>query len=89
MKKAKSELNDWLRPEYNRSDLGEIVRAKYAQRLKESTNIVVLDPPSCEGVPDRRRGEQSTPRRAQACESFLPHRRAPNPDRPQTGGRLA
>jgi hypothetical protein len=32
MKKAESESNDWLRPEYERSDLGEIVRGKYAGR---------------------------------------------------------
>jgi hypothetical protein len=30
MKKAKSELNDWGRPEYKRSDFGEFIRGKYA-----------------------------------------------------------
>ena len=44
MKKANSELNDWLRPEYKRSDLGKLVRGKYAKRIQESTNVVVLDP---------------------------------------------
>ena len=44
MKKAKSELNDWGRPEYKRSDFGEIVRGKYAKRVRESTNVVVLEP---------------------------------------------
>jgi hypothetical protein len=44
MKKAKSEMNDWLRPEYDRTDLGEIVRGKYANRLGEATNVIVLDP---------------------------------------------
>lgn len=44
MKKAKSELNDWLRPEYKRSDFGEIVRGKYANRIRKSTNVIVLDP---------------------------------------------
>jgi hypothetical protein len=44
MKKAKSELNDWLRPEYKRSDLGKLVRGKYAKRIRESTNVIVLDP---------------------------------------------
>lgn len=44
MKKAKSELNDWLRPEYKRSDFGEIVRGKYAYRIRKSTNVIVLDP---------------------------------------------
>ena len=44
MKKAKSELNDWLRPEYERSDFGQVVRGKYAKRLRESSNVIVLDP---------------------------------------------
>jgi hypothetical protein len=28
---AKSELNDWTRPEYKRSDFGQLVRGKYAK----------------------------------------------------------
>ncbi|MBA2526135.1 MAG: hypothetical protein H0V18_10190 [Pyrinomonadaceae bacterium] len=44
MKKAKSELNDWSRPEYKRSDFGKLVRGKYAKRIEESTSVVVLDP---------------------------------------------
>ncbi len=44
MKKAKSELNDWSRPEYKRSDFGEMVRGKYASRIRKSTNVIVLDP---------------------------------------------
>jgi hypothetical protein len=44
MKNAKSELNDWGRPEYKRADLGELVRGKYAKRIRESSNVIVLDP---------------------------------------------
>ena len=44
MKKAKSEQNDWLRPEYKRSDFGELVRGKYANRIRKSTNVILLDP---------------------------------------------
>jgi hypothetical protein len=44
MKKAKTELNDWSRPEYKRSDFGDMVRGKYASRIRKSTNVVVLDP---------------------------------------------
>lgn len=29
---AKSEHNDWSHPEYKRSDVGEIMRGKYAQK---------------------------------------------------------
>ena len=40
MKKAKSELNDWGRPEYKRSDFGEVVRGKYAQLSKSEREKV-------------------------------------------------
>ena len=52
MKKAESKGSDWLRPEYRRSDLGEIVRGKYARRLGESTNVVVLDPQVAKAFPN-------------------------------------
>ena len=44
MKKVKSEMADELRPEYKRSDFGEIVRGKYANRIKEESNVVLLEP---------------------------------------------
>ena len=44
MKKSKSELYDWLRPEYKRSDFGGFVRGKYADRARASTNVIILDP---------------------------------------------
>jgi len=52
MKKAKPEKNDWPRPEYKRSDLGKIVRGKYARRLSDSTNVVVLDPQVAKAFPN-------------------------------------
>jgi hypothetical protein len=53
MKKAKnSELNDWGKADYKRSDLGEIIRAKYAKRIRESTNVVVLDPKVAKAFPN-------------------------------------
>ncbi len=53
MKKVKeSELNDWGRPEYKRSDLGKVVRGKYAKRIRESTNVVVLDPQVAKAFPN-------------------------------------
>jgi len=53
MKKGKeSELNDWGRPEYKRADLGELVRGKYAKRIRESTNVVVLDPQVAKAFPN-------------------------------------
>ncbi len=41
-----------LRPEYQRSDFGTLVRGKYAGRLKESSNIVVLDKDVAELFPN-------------------------------------
>jgi hypothetical protein len=53
MKKAKeSELNDWGRPDYKRADLGELVRGKYAKRIRQSTNVVVLDPKVAKAFPN-------------------------------------
>ena len=37
-------MDDWGKGEYTRADLGEFVRGKYAKRIRESTNVVVLDP---------------------------------------------
>ncbi|HEY0511955.1 MAG TPA: hypothetical protein VGH73_08625 [Thermoanaerobaculia bacterium] len=56
MKKDKSSTGDELRSEYKRSDFDQLVRGKYAERLKKGSNVVVLDPrvarafPSSEAV---------------------------------------
>ena len=52
MKKAKSEMADELRPEYKRSNFGEIVRGKYADRIKEETNVVLLEPDVAKAFPN-------------------------------------
>lgn len=44
MKKAKSKTDDELRPEYKRSDFGTLVRGKYAAKIAEESNVVVLEP---------------------------------------------
>ena len=43
MKKAKSS-SDELRVEYKRSDFKNLERGKYYELVKESSNVVVLDP---------------------------------------------
>jgi hypothetical protein len=43
MKKAKSS-SDELRVEYKRSDFKKLERGKYYEGVKESSNVVVLDP---------------------------------------------
>jgi hypothetical protein len=52
MKKVKSKMADELRPEYKRSDFGEIVRDKYANRIKAETNVVLLEPDIAEAFPN-------------------------------------
>jgi len=45
MKKAKSIQDDELRPEYVREEFPEgLVRGKYAERLREASNVVVFRP---------------------------------------------
>ena len=43
MKKVKS-TSDELRPEYKRSDFKKLERGKYYERVRASSNVVVLDP---------------------------------------------
>ena len=53
MKKVKEIDKDELRPDYKRSDFpGGFVRGKYAKRLKESSNIVVLRPEVAQAFPN-------------------------------------
>jgi hypothetical protein len=52
MKKGKSDMADELRSEYTRSDFGEIVRGKYAHRIKNETNVVLLEPDIAEAFPN-------------------------------------
>jgi len=54
MKKASRKPTDDLLPEYKRSDFGTLVRGKYAQRLMETTNVVVLDPQVAKAFPTDR-----------------------------------
>ena len=44
MKKAKTVAADELRPEYKRPDFGVLVRGKYIERLRTSSNVVVIEP---------------------------------------------
>ena len=52
MKKAKSPMSDDLRPEYKRSDFGEMVRGKYARRVNKATNVILLDPKVAKAFPN-------------------------------------
>ena len=53
MKKDREPGKDELRAEYKRSDFPEgLVRGKYAKRLRESSNIVVLRPEVAQAFPN-------------------------------------
>jgi hypothetical protein len=54
MKKASRRATEDLRPEYKRSDFGALVRGKYAQRVIEATNVIVLDPKVAKAFPNDR-----------------------------------
>ncbi len=43
MKKAKSTSDNEIRTEYKRSDFRKLERGKYYDRVKASSNVVVLD----------------------------------------------
>jgi hypothetical protein len=52
MSKAKKRSADDLRSEYKRSDFGPLVRGKYVERLRASSNVVILDPEVAELLPN-------------------------------------
>jgi len=52
MKKARKPAVDELRSDYKRSDFGVLVRGKYIERLREKSNVVVLDPRAAELFPN-------------------------------------
>ena len=54
MKKAKQTDKDEMRAEYKRSDFPKgFVRGKYAERLRESSNVVVLKPEVARAFPNQ------------------------------------
>ena len=53
MKKVRQIDQDELRAEYNRSDFPDgLVRGKYANRVRELSNIVILKPEVAEAFPN-------------------------------------
>ena len=44
MKRASRKPSDEMKVEYTRADLGPLVRGKYTQRYRESSNVVVIEP---------------------------------------------
>jgi hypothetical protein len=52
MKKIEPDEDDDLLPEYDFSQLKGAVRGKYAERYREGTNLVLLDPDVAAAFPD-------------------------------------
>ena len=52
MRKVKATGADELRAEYKRSDFGAMTRGKYVERLRASSNVVVIDPDVSELFPN-------------------------------------
>jgi len=52
MKRVETEPQDEMRPEYDFSQLKGRVRGKYADRYREGTNLVLLDPDVAAAFPD-------------------------------------
>ena len=59
MKKGSRKTTDELRPEYKRSNFGTLVRGKYAARVSEASNIVVLEPQVARVFPNDRAVNQA------------------------------
>lgn len=45
-------MADELRPEYKRADFGKFVRGKYANSIKDETNVVLLEPDIAQAFPN-------------------------------------
>jgi hypothetical protein len=52
MKKASRKSTNGLRAQYKRSDFGSLERGKYARRIAEATNVVVLEPQVARAFPN-------------------------------------
>ena len=52
-KKADSELENEMRPEYDFSQMKGGVRGKYVERYRSGTNLVLLDPDVAQAFPTR------------------------------------
>jgi hypothetical protein len=70
MKKSTKGQPDDLRPQYSSSDFPELVRGKYAAKLRKSSNVIILDPeladlfPNSEAVNSALRSLSEIARRA-------------------------
>jgi hypothetical protein len=71
---ASPQLDDELRPEYDLSQLQGGVRGKYAQRYKQGTNLVLLDPDVADAFPTEDSVNQALRLLMRIAETQLAHR---------------
>ena len=70
MKTSAKKPSNELRPEYKASDFPRLVRGKYADRLRQRSNVIILDPelvdlfPTSEAVNSALRSLSEIARRA-------------------------
>jgi hypothetical protein len=83
MKKADM-ASDELRPEYRREDFGVMVRGKYASRVRESSNIVVLDPEIAQAFPNAQAVNQALRGLLDLAKASARLTPEPPPSHPQT-----
>jgi hypothetical protein len=76
MKKTNSRRSDELRPEYKRSDFGELVRGKYAKRIAETTNVVILEPEIAQAFPNDKAVNDTLRSLLNLAKSSFPARRS-------------
>ena len=67
-------LDDELRPEYDLSQLQGGVQGKYAQRYKQGTNLVLLDPDVADAFPTEDAVNEALRMLMRIAETQLAHR---------------
>ena len=68
------QLDDELRPEYDLTQLQGGVRGKYAQRYKQGTNLVLLDPDVADAFPTEDSVNEALRLLMKIAETQLAHR---------------
>jgi len=71
---AVQSAEDELRPEYDLSELQGGVRGKYAQRYKQGTNLVLLDPDVADAFPTKDAVNEALRMLMRIAETQLAHR---------------
>ena len=71
---AGPQLDDELCPEYDLSQLQGGVRGKYAQRYKQGTNLVLLDPDVADAFPTEASVNEALRLLMRIAETQLAHR---------------